>query len=41
MQINDIMEYNGLGLTVTPAEQNNRAYNLSTVMMKVGIRKLF
>ena len=41
MQINDIMEYNGLGLTVTPANQNSRDYNLSTVMMKVGIRKLF
>lgn len=41
MRINDIMEYNGLGLTVTPAKQNNRDYNLSTVMMKVGIRKLF
>jgi hypothetical protein len=41
LQINDIMEYNGLGLTVTPANQNNRDYNLSTMMMKVGIRKLF
>ena len=41
MQINDIMEYNGLGLTVTPANQNDRDYNLSTMMIKVGIRKLF
>ncbi len=41
MQIDDIMEYNGLGLTVTPGNQNSRDYNLSTVMMKIGVRKLF
>jgi len=41
MKINDIMEYNGLGLTVTHAKQNERDYTLSTVMMKVGVRKLF
>jgi hypothetical protein len=41
MRINDIMEYNGFGLNVTPGRQTSREYNLSTVMAKAGFRKLF
>lgn len=41
MSIKDIMEYNGFGLNVTPAQQTNREYQLSTVLAKIGFRKLF
>jgi hypothetical protein len=41
MSIKDIMEYNGFGLNVTPSQQTTREYNLSTVMIKAGFRKLF
>lgn len=41
LRIDDIMEYNGFGLSVTPGRQTSREYNLSTVMAKAGFRKLF
>lgn len=41
LKLNDIMEYNGFGLNVTPGRQRVREYNLSTAMFKAGFRKLF
>lgn len=41
MSIDDIMEYNGFGLNVSPALQTSREYQLSTIIAKAGFRKLF
>jgi hypothetical protein len=39
--IDDVGEYNGFGLSVTPAAAPSRAYDLATTTLQIGIRKSF